>query len=228
MLEPRQTHHLATIQIRVTNPRGYTAWDIALRDQDLYYLIAGAGVIRRLRRVLRKLRKTVDSGAPRTVADLIQQLGDAMGGKPGLAAYRGVAIDAGPDTDDGEDVWFESRDQVLRILLLEYARFWVVPTAEPDHMLIELACGVRDRPLLTLEAAIERLGHQPAMMWSTHEGYVGLGWRRPVGEQRLVVDRPLDARNEPEAIREMGLTPVIPDARWYRRTSRYLRRAAGL
>jgi hypothetical protein len=229
MLESRATHYLTTIQLRLPNPSGADGADPGRCDQDLYYVITKASAIKRLRSVAARLRKGVARGESRTVGDVVKYLGDELGGHPGTAAYRAIAIRGGFDTVTGdEDVWLDTSDHVERCLLLEYTRFWPVPALEADCELLELEQGVRDRPLLALEWAIERRGCRAYMVWRSDKRYIGLGARSPAGEPRALVDRPLDARSEPAAIREMGLTPLEADSRWHRRALRSLGEIAGI
>lgn len=228
MLEERATHHLATLQVRVANPVGPGSNGLGVCDQDLYHLVVRGGAMRRVRHVCERLRRTVSGDSPVTVAETIQYLGDRIGGSPGIAAYRGVPIAAGTDTPCHDDVWLEPSDRVRRFLLVEYTRFWTIPVQESRYTLVELEQGVRDRPLFTLEQAIARRGRRPAMFWWSNGYYIGLGCRHSESDGRSFIDRPLDARSEPAAIREMGLTPVPTDARWSQRALRSLGQVSGL
>lgn len=227
MLEERATHHLATLQVRVANPVGPGSGGLGVCDQDLYHVVASGSAIRRLRHVCERLRRSVGGDSRVTVAEIIQCLGDRLGGSPGIAAYRGVAIGAGTDGPCDNDVWLEPSDCVRRFLLVEYTRFWTIPIQESGYTLVELEQGVRDRPLFTLERAIERQGRRPVMFWWSNGYYIGLGCRHSESDGRWFVDRPLDARSEAAAIREMGLTPVPTDERWSQRALRSIGQVAG-
>lgn len=223
MFEPRATHHLASLQVRVAEPQGVTEDSIGASDQDLYHVIVTAEGMKRLQRVVNPLAKRIDQGEPHAVRDVIQHLGDRLGGTPGIAAYRGVGIDAASDDgDEPEDVWLASGDRVRRLTLIHYTRFWIVPAREPAYLLIKCNRSVRDRLLVTLETAVAKLGRQLLVMWYADDHYIGLG-RRSRGGGPLFIDRPLDAQSELAAIQEMGLTPRVEDTRWSRR----LRRAFG-
>lgn len=222
MFEPRITQHLASLQVRVRDPQGPEALGIEAHDQDLYHVIANDDGMKRLRRVARWLSRTIDQDGGLEVREVIKELGDRLGGTPGIAAYRGIGIDQAPE-DDPDDVWLDSHDTVTRLSLLHYTRFWVIPTREKEAMLIRCSRGMRDRLLFTLADAVDRLGYRAAIMWHADGHYVGLGYRHPQHQRPVFVDRPLDARNELSAIREMGLTPDPVDSHWVQRFGRAVR-----
>lgn len=224
MFEPRTTHHLATLQVRVCHPQGAAELGIESNDQDLYHVIANADAMKRLRRVAHELSRRINRDGAHEVREVIRELGDRLGGSPGIAAYRGVGIDASAaGAGELDDIWLASGDSVTRLALLHYTRFWVIPTPEQDYMLIHCHRGMRDRLLFTLENAVEQLGYRALIMWRVDGCYIGLGWRIPSKERRVFIDRPLNARNEIEAIREMGLKPDPLDSHWTRRIGRILR-----
>jgi hypothetical protein len=181
--------------------------------------------MQRLQRAVKTLASRIDKGEPHAVRDVIQYLGDRLGGTPGIAAYRGVGIDTFSDGgDEPADVWLASGDQVRRLTLIHYTHFWVVPVREPAYTLIKCNRSVRDRLLFTLEMALDKLGRQMIVMWYADDHYIGLGCRSSGGgAQRVFIDRPLNTRNELAAIHEMGLTPMPEDSRWSRRFSRAFR-----